>query len=405
MWVGYPRSAAWCGLVRLRIPLLILGAWLVAWVATNSGVAQAQDVQWSVQPLRGTVSIRDGDGPWRKLTGPTKAGPGTEIETGADGGATVARLGDTITVAPNSRIAVPVRKAGEPAPNIVQRLGVALYRMLTRVGGNQFEVQTPYLAAVIKGTVFAVSVTPDGGALHVTEGLVQVSSRATGQRALISPGQTARVSSRPGAGLDVHTPGKGRSSPSTDNASDNAPGDGGDAGASNGQRGNSANTPARDNSGATGRGQGSGQGQGKGKSAGKSKLRIAATIDAGVGDIAKSTRGFLKRIDAGGGVASSANSGRGNANGRPGGNFKSSPGAKVKTAIPGLASLTGTQPGGVNSVAGLRGFNSNGKSNAARSSSARGNSASNAGGNGNGNAGGNGNGNAGGNGKGKGKKK
>ncbi len=243
-----------------RASLLAFAAWLIAGILFASPPVMAQEAQWSVQPLDGPVRVRVGDGPWRRINQPTAAGPGTEIETGAGARAVISRLGDTITVAPNSRLMVPVPKAGEPTPNILQALGTALYRMLTRVGGNQFEVQTPYLAAIIKGTVFAVSVTPEGGALHVTEGLVQVRSRSTGQRALIAPGQTAHIASRPGAGLEVHTPGKGRSSPNKNNVADDGQDNGGqkNSGQKNGGQDRTQSWAQGNNA---GQGQGQGQGQ------------------------------------------------------------------------------------------------------------------------------------------------
>jgi hypothetical protein len=50
---------------------------------------------------------------------------------------------------------------------------------------------------VVKGTVFTVTVRPDGGALQVTEGAVQVASLASGEVALVRPGQIAQIPSGP----------------------------------------------------------------------------------------------------------------------------------------------------------------------------------------------------------------
>jgi len=362
---------------KYLIAVIALAAALASAMASTP--VFAQDARWTVQPVEGVVRLRGADGIWIEVREPTQVAPGSEIMTGSNGRAIVAGLGDTITIAPNSRLEVPVRKKGEDAPNILQTLGTALYRMLTRVGGNEFEVQTPYLAAVIKGTTFAISVTPDGGALHVTEGLVQVTSRAGGQRALIAPGQTARVAARPGAGLEVHTPGKGRTTPRGNQASSDGPGQSGDKPESVSRKPSDA---------------GKGLGPAVARASGNGQLKIKAVIDVGIGNVAKSTRGFLGRIDTGAkGPQGQAHASRGRGN--AGGRSKTAPGAKVKAAIPGFASLSGTV---INGIRGNAGGNS---ANAARATSnAGGNSAnvararSNAGG-GNPNAGG-GNPNAGG---------
>src|SRR3546814_14786860 len=51
-----------------------------------------------------------------------------------------------------------------------------------------FGVQTPYLAAVVKGTTFSVTVDGTGASVQVVEGAVEVSTLDGGARDLILPG-------------------------------------------------------------------------------------------------------------------------------------------------------------------------------------------------------------------------
>jgi hypothetical protein len=63
-----------------------------------------------------------------------------------------------------------------------------------------FAVQTPVLAAVVKGTRFSVAVSGGGGAVSVARGRVQVTALAAGQAVDVTNGQTAKLSRR---GLQV----------------------------------------------------------------------------------------------------------------------------------------------------------------------------------------------------------
>ena len=85
---------------------------------------------------------------------------------------------------------------------IVQNLGTLLLKIEKRPE-QHFEVKTPYLAAIVKGTTFTVSVDKSGGAVHVVSGLVQIHDPVSGQTGLVRPGRTGVVSSRPGGGLKI----------------------------------------------------------------------------------------------------------------------------------------------------------------------------------------------------------
>ena len=58
---------------------------------------------------------------------------------------------------------------------------------------EHFEVETPFLAAVVKGTRFIVNVNKHGADVRVSSGSVNVSAFKSGQFALVSAGQLASV--------------------------------------------------------------------------------------------------------------------------------------------------------------------------------------------------------------------
>src|SRR3546814_7909473 len=68
-----------------------------------------------------------------------------------------------------------------------------LFPYTTRFLSPHFGVQTPYLAAVVKGTTFSVTVDGTGASVQVVEGAVEVSTLDGGARDLILPGAIATV--------------------------------------------------------------------------------------------------------------------------------------------------------------------------------------------------------------------
>ena len=68
---------------------------------------------------------------------------------------------------------------------------------------NHFEVETPYLVAVVKGTQFQVSVDRAGSKVDVISGQVEVADLRSGQIALVLPGQIARVLGDGAPGLSL----------------------------------------------------------------------------------------------------------------------------------------------------------------------------------------------------------
>ncbi|HEX9836207.1 MAG TPA: FecR family protein, partial [Alphaproteobacteria bacterium] len=147
---------------------------------------------WRLAEISGVVQVQRGDGAWRAAAPGTALVAGQALATGADGRAVLRADGDVITVSPGSHVLVPNEGGDASGANIVQRLGTLLYKV-ERAPQRRFAVDTPFLAAVVKGTVFTVVVRADGGALQVTEGAVEVAALASGEVALIRPGQIAQV--------------------------------------------------------------------------------------------------------------------------------------------------------------------------------------------------------------------
>ncbi len=114
------------------------------------------------------------------------------VETAATGRAILVRGTESIAVGPNSRVQLPSLEVNGNT-QVLQTLGSALYQ----IGKQQkphFQVDTPYLAAVVKGTTFTVTVEETTSLVQVTEGLVEVATPDRAAVEFVRPGFTGMVS-------------------------------------------------------------------------------------------------------------------------------------------------------------------------------------------------------------------
>ena len=128
--------------------------------------------------------------------------PGDTIRTGRNGRVLLVRGEETILVSPNSVIGLPTEKKDGLSTTILQQAGSILLEVEKR-NVKHFEVETPYLAAVVKGTQFRVSVNATSTSVDVLRGQVEVADFKSGQIAQVMPGQhaTAFAHGKPGLSL------------------------------------------------------------------------------------------------------------------------------------------------------------------------------------------------------------
>lgn len=124
------------------------------------------------------------------------------LATASDGRAMLTRGVEYISISPDTQIIV-----SDSGPNtfVNQPTGTAEYEV-EHTGVPHFTVQTPVLAAVVKGTHFTVTTNGASGSVSVERGVVEVTSNARGQRTTLTAGQAAALSS---AGADLQVTGAG----------------------------------------------------------------------------------------------------------------------------------------------------------------------------------------------------
>ncbi|PQA86012.1 FecR family protein [Hyphococcus luteus] len=154
--------------------------------------AYADNGGWRVVETSGAVRISQTmAGVQLVSTGETLRG-GSILSTGLDGRAVLARGEQTIVVGPNSRMSLPaIEEKG--MTRIFQDLGTLMFKVDKREK-QHFRVETPVIAAVVKGTTFTVTAGTNSHAVHVAEGLVEVTPIDSNNSVLVPAGETVRVS-------------------------------------------------------------------------------------------------------------------------------------------------------------------------------------------------------------------
>ena len=146
----------------------------------SSRALAADDGVWSVNKSSGEVWITTTGAEPASLKQEDTLKPGDTIRTGRDGRLLLVRGEETILVAPNSVIGLPSEKKDGLSTTILQQAGSVLLEVEKR-NVKHFEVETPYLAAVVKGTQFRVSVNADSTTVSVLRGQVEVADFKSGQ--------------------------------------------------------------------------------------------------------------------------------------------------------------------------------------------------------------------------------
>jgi ferric-dicitrate binding protein FerR (iron transport regulator) len=179
--------------LRRRSPVAALFALLL--LAFSPGLGRAQEVAalpspWIVVESRGPAEVRHERGAWQPLMSGAVVAAASEIRTGPAAEVLLKRGEDKVHLLGQSYLELPAGAEDDAMTRVVQWLGTALFEVDHRPDPH-FEVDTPYLTAIVKGTAFSVEVTRDGSAVAVTQGVVAVATPG-GAATRVVAGMTAR---------------------------------------------------------------------------------------------------------------------------------------------------------------------------------------------------------------------
>jgi hypothetical protein len=193
-------------MVPLAIVLLsLIGLVVGQGRAIADEVAVAQPA-WTIDQIKGTAQSRPSGttsaAAWIQLDSGMTLAPGSEITTGEDGYVELVNGTDRVRVLANSHVQLPVEEQPGLLTRILHQIGTVFFEVGNQPG-RQFEVDTPYLVAIVKGTKFSTQVTDAGGWVTVTEGVVGVSASASGVSVDVTTGQTATMAAGSDEGVIV----------------------------------------------------------------------------------------------------------------------------------------------------------------------------------------------------------
>jgi hypothetical protein len=174
-----------------------------AFVLMASSVAFAADGgDWIVSKSSGEVWLAGSDVQQVSLKQEDTLKPGDTVRTGRTGRVLLKRGDETILVSPNSVVGVPAQQKQGFSTTIKQQAGSILLDVEKR-NVKHFEVETPYLAAVVKGTQFRVTVNAGKTTVDVVRGQVEVADFKSGQIARVMAGQHATAFASGKTGLSL----------------------------------------------------------------------------------------------------------------------------------------------------------------------------------------------------------
>ena len=180
---------------------------LIATIALSflhAGLASSAD--WVASKVRQPVNFTVDKVNWTRLEAGMPVPAGAWISSGPRGRAVLTHEDDMVAIQPGSRGSVVAKDHAGDKFEIVQQIGEIVVDFEKRPGRN-LSVQTPFLAAVVKGTRFTVNVNGQSAQLGVERGLVGVTDPRRGERVDVRPGQSVAVSPASAGSLKVVGPG------------------------------------------------------------------------------------------------------------------------------------------------------------------------------------------------------
>lgn len=188
-------------LKMLRLLTAVLGAVLVLMPLA----AFADD--WTATQLRGQV-VQLVDNQWQPLKRGMVVPDSRVVRTMKTGRVTFERGSETVDLGPDTQIQIYDKAGKKPFTTVKQYFGtVAIEADVRNV--QHFGVDTPFLAAVVKGTRFTVTSGKTGSSVSVRRGHVAVEDLHNHHRVLLSVGQTATIDTATTGG-DIAVSGSGK---------------------------------------------------------------------------------------------------------------------------------------------------------------------------------------------------
>ena len=195
-----------------------------------AGLAAA--AEWHIEKISGDVRIfQDSNITWVSLNPNRAIRPGDSIWTGHNGRVLLASEEGKVFLNPRSLIKVPAQYLPDNRTVLFQSMGT-VEAEVTKRKDQHFSIQSPYLAAVVKGTRFTLEIKDGNTRLDVSEGVVEATDTETGQVVVVAAREFVTKVNGAASGLSGNAAGVSPaapdgSSPGADTSDGDTAGDGG----------------------------------------------------------------------------------------------------------------------------------------------------------------------------------
>ena len=156
----------------------------------NHALAEMQN--WKVAKVQGDAILsKPGFSPTR-VELHDSFGAGQKITTAATGTVSLVRNSEAFIISPNSEIEIPSDENTNTFTLFFQTLGTVLFSVQKK-NKHHFKVQTPFAAALVKGTTFAINVSTHDYQIQVFEGSVELKGHNRKNSHIVNAGTQSQV--------------------------------------------------------------------------------------------------------------------------------------------------------------------------------------------------------------------
>jgi ferric-dicitrate binding protein FerR (iron transport regulator) len=169
--------------------LAVLGLLILTAPAARAQELAALPAPWIVAEVEGPAMVRYDRGAWQRLDLGAAVAAASEVRTGRGAHVVLVRGEDRVRLFAHSYLELPKAAPDDGMTRLMQWLGEALFEIDPRPS-PQFQVDTPWLTAVVKGTAFTIRVARETASVAVSSGTVRVST-PDGAASDVAAGRTA----------------------------------------------------------------------------------------------------------------------------------------------------------------------------------------------------------------------
>jgi len=199
--------------IRAILGAALVGAVLLANVPARADELAAIDphartgaVGWRVDGITGEASAHRGAGAATPLAVGQVLSSGSEVQTGAGTVVFLSHNGDRLIIQSNTRLRIDEPGTSGLLDHFLQSVGSVFYDVEPRKN-RSFGVKAPYVAAIVKGTRFLVTVEPRKNSVRVDRGRVLVESADGVSSVLVDAGSLATAAPRVAPGVTLSASG------------------------------------------------------------------------------------------------------------------------------------------------------------------------------------------------------